>query len=398
LLACFDREVLRLKKVLLSIVVGVFLSALGLRLYQELSGGEVAVGARPPGGGRPFGGGGPSLLVDMAVVKPHRFETTLEVLGELEPQAEVAVMSRISGRLQQVLVDRGEAVKEGQLLAVVDDVDSQQQIYRAEAAIAITRAGVSREQATSRNLLIQVERYRGLHREALISTQELEELDSRLSVAQAQLELARAQVQQAEASLRELRVQQEQTRIYSPLEGFVGTRYLDPGALVSPSVAILSVLNVNRLKTVVPVSERAIQQVRVGLPAEITVDAFPDQRHKGTLTRITPFLNPETRSVDVEIEIANPNHTLKPGMFARVQIDARIPREALSIPRSALLTRGSQKGVYLLNEDMTTFFRSIQIGQIKGDVVEVVDGLREGDGIVSAGAQNLNEGDLVRLP
>ena len=381
-----------MKKLLLILFVGTFLAILGFRLYQELSGGEAAAG------GGNFGGEGPSLLVDMAVVQPHRFETTLEVLGELEPQAEVEVMSRISGRLQQVLVDRGEAVEAGQLLAVVDDVDLQQQIHRAEAAIAVARAGVSREQATSRNLLIQVERYRDLYREALISTQEMEELESRVSVAQAQLELARAQVQQAEASLRELRVQQEQTRIYSPLEGFVGTRYLDPGALVSPSVSILSVLNLNRLKTVVPVSERAIQQVRVGLPAEITVDAYPDQIHKGTLTRITPFLNPETRSVDVEIEIANPNHRLKPGMFARVQIDARIPREALSIPRSALLTRGSQKGVYLLNEDMTTVFQSIQIGQIKGDVVEVLAGLKEGDRIVSAGAQNLNEGDLVRLP
>ena len=75
------------------------------------------------------------MLVDTAQVEPHQFETTLEVLGELIPQAEVNVMSRISGRLQQVLVDRGEAVQEGQLLAVVDDVDLRQQIIRSEAAL-----------------------------------------------------------------------------------------------------------------------------------------------------------------------------------------------------------------------------------------------------------------------
>ena len=379
-----------MKKLLLILFVAMFVSLLGFRLYQELSGGEVAAGGRGIGGARP------SLLVDMAVVRTHRFETTLEVLGELKPQAEVAVMSRISGRLQQVLVNRGEPVEEGQLLAVVDDVDLQQQIHRAEAAIAVARAGVSRERATSRNLLIQVERYRDLHQEALISTQELEDLESRVSVAQAQLELATAQVQQAEASLRELGIQQEQTRIYSPLDGFVGTRYLDPGALVSPSVSILSVLSVTRVKTVVPVSESAIQQVRVGLPAEIIVDAYPDRIHQGTVTRITPFLNPETRSADVEIEIANPSHRLKPGMFARVKIDAGTSRDALTIPRSALLARGSQTGVYLLSQDMTTVFQPIEIGQIKGDVVEVVDGLKEGVAIVGTGAQNLNEGDRVR--
>ena len=83
--------------------------------------------------------------------------------------------------------------------------------------------------------------------------------------------------------------------------------------------------------------------MRPGLPAEVVVDAYPDQIYEGTVTRITPFLNPETRSADVEIEIANPDQVLKPGMFARVKIDAKIIRDALSIPRSALLTRGIQK-------------------------------------------------------
>ncbi len=384
------------------IVVGLFLSALGFRLYQELPEVEVTAGGRPPGGGRPsgggrsFGGGRPALLVNTAQVEPYQFQTTLEVLGELEPQAEVDVMSRISGRLQQVLVNRGEPVREGQLLAVVDDVDLRQQIIRSEAATAVARAGVNREEATYRNLLLQVKRYQDLHEEALISTQELEDLESRLFVAEAQRELAKAQVQQAEASLRELGIQQEQTRIYSPLDGFVGTRYLDPGALVSASVSILSVLNVDRVKTIVPVVESAIQRVRIGLPAEIVVDAYPDQIYEGTVTRITPFLNPETRSADVEIEIANPENTLKPGMFARVKIDAKISRDALSIPRSALLTRGSQKGVYLLTEDMAAVFQVIEIGQIKGNVVEVVEGLEEGVEVVNAGASNLNEGDRVR--
>ena len=379
-----------MKKFFLIIVVGLFLSALGFRLYQELGGGEVAAGGRPPGGGRP------PMLVDTAQVEPHQFETTLEVLGELKPQAEVDVMSRISGRLQQVLVDRGEPVQVGQLLAVVDDVDLRQQIIRSEAATAVARAGVNREEATYRNLLLQVKRFQDLHEEALISTQELEDVESRLFVAEAQRELAKAQVQQAEASLRELGIQQEQTRIYSPLNGFVGTRYLDPGALVSSSVSILSVLNVDRVKTIVPVVESALQRVRIGLPAEIVVDAYPDRIYEGTVTRITPFLNPETRSADVEIEIANPDNSLKPGMFARVKIDAKITRDALSIPRSALLTRGSQKGVYLLTENMAVVFQVIEIGQIKGNVVEVLEGLEEGVEVVNAGASNLNEGDRVR--
>ena len=97
-------------------------------------------------------------------------------------------------------------------------------------------------------------------------------------------ELAKAQVEQSEASLRELRIQQEQTRIYSPLDGYIRARHLEPGSLVSPSVSILSVLNLDRVKTIVGVSERALHEVQVGLKAQIEVDAFADHTYSLTCT------------------------------------------------------------------------------------------------------------------
>ena len=380
-----------MKKLLLILVAAAFLSVLGLRLYQELSAEETQ-----PGPGR-FGGAGQALLVETGVVQPHQFETTLEVLGELEAQAVVEVMSQISGRLSQVSGNRGERVEAQQLLAVVDDVDLRQQIRRAEAVIAVSLAGVNRERVTFDTLLKQIERYRGLHEDSLISTQELEDLESRLDVAEAQVELAKAQVEQSEAALRELQTQQEQTRIYSPLDGYISARHLEPGALVSPSLPIVSVLNLDRVKTIVGVSESALREVKVGLKAEIEVDAFPGEIYQGTLTRISPFLNPETRTADVEIEVANLDHALKPGMFARVKIDARISRTSPAIPRSALLTRGSEKGVYMLGEGMTAMFRPIETGRITGEMVEVLGGLEDSVEFVTVGAQNLSEGDRVRL-
>jgi RND family efflux transporter MFP subunit len=288
-------------------------------------------------------------------------------------------------------------VKKGQLLAVIDDEDLQQQIRRAEATIAVARAAVQREEASRKNLEIQLERYRKLHDESLISTQDLEDLESQNRVAVAQLNLATAQVDQAEASVRELKIQQEQTRIYSPLDGFVGTRYLDPGALVSPSVGILMVIDISRVKTVVPVIESAFRLINVGQSARVTVEAYPGKSFSGKVTRISPFLNPETRSADIEIEIDNPSQQLKPGMFAKVSIDAGTPSSSLSVPRSALLTRGNGKGVYLLDEEFRTVFHEIQIGRIQGDFVEVLGGLEEGTEVVTSGAQKLNEGDKVKV-
>ncbi|MFZ0430804.1 MAG: efflux RND transporter periplasmic adaptor subunit [Acidobacteriota bacterium] len=386
-----------MKKLFLPLILLIILGLVGFRLYQKLGAPDTA--AAGPGGP---GGPGPmaqraSMLVETAEAQPHLFDSQLDALGELQPQAAVDVMSRISGRLKEVLLQRGDPVAKGDLLAVVDDEDLLQQIVRAQASIAVARAGVSREQANYDNLVLQVERYQALHSEQLISNQDLQNVESQLRASRAQLELAKAQVEQAEASLKELKIQQDQTRVYSPLTGFVGTRYVDPGALVSASVPIVRVLDVSRLKTVVPVTEQMISKVRAGLPAQITVDGVPGQKYDGRITRISPFLDPETRSADVEIEIPNNQGVLKPGMFARVVIAAGAPTKALAIPRDALLTRGDEKGVFLLTSQQTTEYRRIEIGRIQGDFVEVLDGLGEGTQVVTSGAQKLNEGDKVRI-
>ncbi len=378
-----------MKRVAAFIIVAGLLSLLGVRLYQELSPAASNAGANSRRQQV-------SPLVGTAEVSPHSFVNELEVLGELRPKAVVEVMSKVSGRLEVVLADRGQIVKKGDRVAVVEDDELQKQILRATAALAVTSAGVKRAEATRENLELQVNRYRNLRNNGLISPQELEDLESRLRVSEADLELARATVAQAEASLSELEIQQSNAIIFSPLDGVVGVRYLDPGALVSPSVPILSILELERVKTIVPVTESVLYKIRVGLPAEIVVDAYPGRVYRGTVTRISPLLNPETRSADIEIETANPELALKPGMFARVRIDVAVTRNALSIPRSGLIMLGNRQGVYLMTEQQTVVFQPIQIGSIEGDFVEVRDGLDEGSVIVSAGAQNLNEGDRVR--
>jgi HlyD family secretion protein len=380
-----------MKKLILPTLLLAVLVLIGFRLHSEL---EPSNASSPAANGL---SGRPAMLVGTAEARPHLFVSNLERLGELAPLASVDIMSRVSGRLREVLVERGDPVRMGQLLAVVEDDDLLRQIRRAEAAIAVTRASVSREVATYENLAVQVNRYKKLHAESLISIQELQDLESRLRVSAAQVELAKAQVDQTEASLSELKLQHEQTKVFSPLDGFVSTRFLYPGALVSTSVAIGRVIDVSRVKTLVPVTEGILSEVHVGLQADVKVDAFPSRQYRGQITRISPFLDPETRTADVEIEIDNPSQELKPGMFARVSIEARKPKPSLAINRSALLTRGSLQGVFLLDEELTTRFVPITVGRIQGDFVEVLEGLDEGTRVVTSGAQKLNEGDKVKI-
>ena len=183
------------------------------------------------------------MLVETGLVQSEYFDRSLQVLGELQTQATVEVMSRISGRLEQVEPYLGDWVEKGQLMAVLEDDDLQQQIRRQNAAIAVANAALNREEATVENLQLQLQRFEKLFDEELISLQDLEDMQSRLRVALSQQNLAAAQVDQAQALLRELDIQQEHTRIYASLSGFVGQRFLEPGAVVNPSSPILSILN-----------------------------------------------------------------------------------------------------------------------------------------------------------
>ncbi|GAB4234643.1 MAG: efflux RND transporter periplasmic adaptor subunit [Acidobacteriota bacterium] len=380
-----------MKKVIFGFVVVGVLALVGWRLYEELSAEADPGRPGPPMAPRA------ALLVETAQAVPHTFGSRFEAPGELRPRRSVQVMSRISGYLREVNVERGDVVRAGDLVAVVEDLNLVQQIERAEAGIEVARATVLREEATLRNLEVQVRRYRTLRAANLVSEQELEDLESRLRAAEASLALAQAQVRQAEAALRELQVQHAQTKIYASLDGIVEERFVDPGALVGPSTPIVSIVEVARLKTVVPVSEEIIPLLQPGVTANIEVPALARTTIQGQVTRISPVVATETRAADVEIELENPGRRLLPGMFVKVGLEVGRARHSLAIPRAALLTRGEQHGVYLITADMRTAFQPVEIGTIEGDLVEVLSGLEEGTTVVTTGAQILNDGDLVRI-
>jgi membrane fusion protein (multidrug efflux system) len=204
-------------------------------------------------------------------------------------------------------------------------------------------------------------------------------------------------VDQARASVEELKIQYERTRVYSPMDGVVAERHVDPGALVGQNTPIVRILDLTRLKTIVPVPEGSISDIRQGIDAEVRLDAFPDQTYRGRISRIRPIVDAETRSVNVEIEIENRRETLRPGMFARVRFGGQAGSEAPSVPRSALLTRGNSQGVYVLEDGNVAVFREIDVGRNEGGWLEVLGGLSPADVFITTGAQNVNEGDRVRL-
>ncbi|MFQ5742572.1 MAG: efflux RND transporter periplasmic adaptor subunit [Acidobacteriota bacterium] len=373
--------------------LGIFL-ILGLgglvafRLFQQLPGGATGSGGRASGG---F-----AQRVQVASVERASIRELVSVVGSLRAKERVEVAPTVSGRLLRMQVDLGDRVRAGELIAVLEDEEVQQQVQQRQAGLRVSRAQREQRVAELENVRIELERTGGLHESGLVSSQELEQVQTRFNVAKAQLNLATAQVAQAEASLKEQRVYLEHTRVFSPMAGVVGRRYVARGAQVSANTPIVTLLNLESVVLVANVPGRELTKMQVGSPANVVVDAIAGREFPGEVVRISPLLDPQTRTGVVEIHIPNLDRLLKAEMFARAEISLASERSALVIPRSALVYRGEQSGVFLVNSDSARF-QAIEVGSSQEDRVEVEGGLESGQAVVTLGANLLKDGDQVQI-
>jgi RND family efflux transporter MFP subunit len=360
------------------------------RLFQELGGGS-------DDGAGPRGRGGPRAQA-VEVVVPELADITerVSLIGSLRAKHRVEVTPKFSGRVLEIAVDRGDVVRTGQVIARLEDDELLQQVRSAEASLQVARASQSQREAELKSVRVALDRYRDLEKDGVVSSQQLEQAQTGVEVSEAQANLAKAQVVQAEAQLEELRIRLGQTDILSPLTGAVAQRYVHPGALVSVSTPIVLVLDLARLVTVINVPERDIDKVQVGNPARIIVDAIGGEEFEGQVVRISPLLDSQTRTAQVEIELPNPSGRLKAEMFARVDLNLTTQREALLIPRDALVYRSNRPGVFVVETNVVRF-QPIETGLTEGGRIEVLAGLTEKETVVTRGANLLKNGDSVEV-
>ena len=382
------------KNRVIAILVGVAVLGLGgWRVYQAYSRKSTA----QAGPARPGGAAG-ARVVSVSVGHPRTGSVREEILmtGALKPKEQVDVMAKATGRIEQLAVQVGDYVQKGAMIAVLEDDELQQQVKRAEAQQAVARASFAQRQAELGNAKAEVERARVLHDEKLVPAQEYDTRRTAYEVVQAQVRLARAQEEQAQAELNELKIRMQQTRIAAPMAGWVGRRHVDIGALVNPANAIVTLVNLSTMVTHANVPEREMGRLRVGHAASVVVDAFGERKFAGRIARISPVLDAATRTAQVEIEIANPQAELKSEMFARVMLDLASTREAILIPREALVYRGQQPGVYVV-EAKRPIFRTIETGLTQGDDVEVLSQLDPGTTIITRGATMVTDGTQISI-
>jgi len=309
----------------------------------------------------------------------------------------VDVVPRTGGRLVSVNVQLGDAVRRNQLLAKIEDFEIVEQVKQAEASLEVARATIRQREADLKVAELNFARSKNLFERQLLAKQALDDAESRYLSAEAQIDLSKAQSNQTAARLEELQINLGNTRITSPVDGFVGRRNADPGAWVSQQAPIVSVVDISRLRMIANVVERDLRLVNVGDPAQVEVDAYPGETFRGRIARVSPVLDPATRTATMEVEIVNSDNRLRPGMYARVLLLVEERKGTMLVPKGAVVDFEGKRGVWMTNEDNKARFVAVKLGIEDTTRLEILDGLKAGDSIVTEGAASVRNGDTLVL-
>jgi RND family efflux transporter MFP subunit len=321
--------------------------------------------------------------VAVAKVEGRDVPVTVNAPVDLRPLAVSDVGAKSLGYLDAVLVDRGDRVRRGQLLAVVRPSDLPDQLEAERATLGTFQASVALAQTN-------FDRATTLAPKGLVSQQELQQATSAVASAAAAEAASKARIEAMATRLGE-------TRIYSPVDGVILSRKLDPGALVGPGGggAILTVAQVQTLRVFVSVNEREAPGVKVGQQAKVELDAFPGRPFEGKVVRMSPAFDPNTRTLDAEVQLPNPDGDLRIGMYGRASIILDVHKGAAVVPDTAVVVNALGRYAFVIEGDKARR-RELQIGVDGGEWLEVLKGLSPGEDVVTAGADALAEGVVVR--
>lgn len=375
-----------MRKLILLLIVTAICGGVGWKIYQSQS--ETAQTGRR---------GQAPVAVELGTIQQGDIEDISEFTGTLLGISEVMVSPKIAGRILSVMADLGDEMQAGQLIAALDDDEAKHAVEESKARLAVARASL--EESITNLLMAQNElnRVKTLREKKIAAESELDSAQSTVSSLESRKKLADANIQQQEAALRAAESRLAYTKITSPIAGYIGKRYADEGAMVSPTSPIVQIADITKVKTVISVVEKDYSKIHVGLIARINVDAYPGREFDGAIVRISPVIDPNTRTADAEIEIENKDILLKPGMFTRVYISFGTHENAALIANRTLVKRDSKTGVFVPADDRkTAVFHELTIGLVNEDYTEVF-GIDAGKEIIVTGQHLLNDGDPILL-
>jgi RND family efflux transporter MFP subunit len=354
----------------------------------------------------------------VAVAKAERTDLsqTLTLAAEFRPFQEIDVHAKVAGFLKVIHVDVGDRVKAGQLLAELEVPELRDEARQDEATVLrsaeeVNRAQADLDRAASAHEVAHLASTRLAEvltsRPNLVAQQDIDEAAARDRMAEAQVATAKAAIASAQQQLAVSKAMAtktqtllEYTRITAPFPGVVTHRYADTGAMIqagtssqSQAMPLVKLSQNDRLRLNIAVPESAVSDIHVGGAVEVRVDAL-NRTLPGTVARSAGKVNPDTRTMDTEVDVANPDLTLIPGMYAHASIALAHARAVIAIPVEAL-DRADEKTTVLVVNNGVVERRPIKVGMEAPDRVEVLSGLQEHELVVVGNRSQLRPGANV---
>jgi len=346
--------ILLLVLIIIIIVLGAMVNGEKGRLLEEKS--NAVIQERPP-----------VNVVEQELI-PYMLRERLNLPGMVEPWESLVVLAEVRGMVEEVLVEEGHHVKEGDLIARIDTSDYENKINSIKAAYNLA--------------LLNLKRLSGLLKQEIIS--------------QSEIDSVKAEAQSLEANLAVAEVQLKRCYIRASISGIVNELPAKKGLYLAVGDPVATVLDIERLKVVVGIPETDVNAVRKIKRVEITIEALDNKKITGTKYFLAVAPESQAQVYRLELEVENKSEEILPGMFARVEIIKQEFPGALSIPLYAVISRDNKHYVYLEEENVAKS-RKITLGILDGWQIQVTEGLKPGEKVIVVGQRSVDEGQRVNV-
>ena len=286
----------------------------------------------------------------------------------VEAEEETEVVAKVGGVIERILVEEGDRVTAGQVIAKLDDEKIAVQLEQAKASLARLENNYRRNE--------------DLHAKQLVSTEVFQQ--------------AKYDYEQQKAAWDLARLELRYTDIRTPIGGVVAERLVKVGNMILPNQPVYRVTGLDPLIAVLHVPEKQLPRLRVGQEARLRIDALPDREFAGRIERISPVVDPATGTVKVTVETHDPSGLLRPGMFARIKVVYDVHECTVLAPKDAILAEDRESAVFVV-QDSIAVRRFVTVGFINTTHVEILEGLSPGDTLVTTGKSSLKDSTTVEI-
>jgi RND family efflux transporter MFP subunit len=375
-----------------------------------------------PAPSAPLNAAAPPAPVEVmtAVALTRHLPRGVEVVGSLAADEEVIVSAQAAGELASLSVDFGSFVQQGQVIARIDPRDAQLKIAQAEAALKQTQArlgmregekfdpeqnaDVRQAKASLDWAKMDLDRATRLIENGDIARSVYDQALTAHNLAQARYQAARdavnqqlAVMEQQRAALDLARKALKDTEVIAPISGAVKEKHTARGAYLPVNGKIVTLVKINPLRLRADIPESASAAARAGQTMRLVMDAFPGRVFSGKVARLGPSLDEKTRALTVEAEVSNPQHLLRPGMFAKAQLVIEQNAPAVLVPQRAVLNAAGIFKVFVIEQGQVVE-RLVKTGITDGELIEITSGVKDGELVALTNLDKLQQGTMVRSP